>query len=222
VVGTSAAARPAPSKPIRVARVTDPGGQGTAPQVQDAVRKSAAALAASGYAIDDVEPPALDQAGKLLLDMLNPTGIPPEAWELEFRSMPEKAKRFLTDFSQLAGVHDPAGRDHDLHDPVVDRAGVGRVPGAAPLIVAPIYADVPFAAGSDLDDGAVARTVRGMRMATAVNALGLPAVAVPVGIADGLPQVVQIIGPRDREDLCLDAAAAIEQALGIITPIDPR
>jgi amidase len=91
-----------------------------------------------------------------------------------------------------------------------------------PLIVATIYADVPFAAGGDLDNGAVARTVCGMRMATAVNALGLPAVAVPVGIADCLPQVVQIIGPRYREDLCLDAAAAIEQALGIITPIDPR
>jgi amidase len=54
------------------------------------------------------------------------------------------------------------------------------------------------------------------------DTLGLPAVAVPIGIADGLPQVIQIIGPRYREDLCLNAAAAIEDALGIITPIDPR
>jgi len=58
-------------------------------------------------------------------------------------------------------------------------------------------------------------------MAIAVNALGLPAAAVPVGTADGLPQVVQVIGPRYREDLCLDAAAALEEAFGIITPIDP-
>ncbi|MGY1609905.1 MULTISPECIES: hypothetical protein [unclassified Geodermatophilus] len=61
-----------------------------------------------------------------------------------------------------------------------------------------------------------------MRMAIAVNALGLPAAAVPVGVADGLPQVVQVIGPRHREDLCLDAAAALEDRLGILTPIDPR
>jgi amidase len=61
-----------------------------------------------------------------------------------------------------------------------------------------------------------------MRMAMAVNTLGLPAVALPVGIADGLPQVVQLIGPRFREDLCLDAAAALEDRLGILTPIDPR
>jgi amidase len=61
-----------------------------------------------------------------------------------------------------------------------------------------------------------------MRMAIAVNALGLPAVAVPVGVAGGLPQVVQVIGPRFREDLCLDAAAALEEALGVLTPIGPR
>jgi Asp-tRNA(Asn)/Glu-tRNA(Gln) amidotransferase A subunit family amidase len=56
----------------------------------------------------------------------------------------------------------------------------------------------------------------------AVNALGLPAVALPVGIRDGLPQAVQVIGPRYREDLCLDAAAALENRVGIFTPIDPR
>jgi amidase len=33
---------------------------------------------------------------------------------------------------------------------------------------------------------------------------------------------VQVIGARYREDLCLDAAGAIEDRLGIITPIDPR
>ena len=59
-------------------------------------------------------------------------------------------------------------------------------------------------------------------MTTAVNALRLPAVAHPVGAADGLPQAVQVIGPRYREDLCLDAGQAIEASLGIITPIDPR
>jgi amidase len=29
------------------------------------------------------------------------------------------------------------------------------------------------------------------------------------------------MGPRYREDLCLDAAQAIEDRLGVITPIDP-
>ncbi|MGM9470786.1 amidase family protein [Pseudarthrobacter sp. YS3] len=86
----------------------------------------------------------------------------------------------------------------------------------------PVYTDVPFEAGTDLDEGKVAQTIRGMRLTTAVNALGLPAVALPAGLEDGLPQAVQLIGPRFREDLCLDAAAAIEERLGILTPIDPH
>jgi amidase len=91
-----------------------------------------------------------------------------------------------------------------------------------PLIVAPICTDIQLRAGTDLDDGRVAETIRSMRMAIAVNALGLPALALPVGIGAGLPQAVQVIGPRYREDLCLDAASAIEDRLGILTPIDPR
>jgi Asp-tRNA(Asn)/Glu-tRNA(Gln) amidotransferase A subunit family amidase len=39
---------------------------------------------------------------------------------------------------------------------------------------------------------------------------------------NGLPQGVQVIGPRFREDLCLDAAAVIEAGTGQLTPIDPR
>jgi amidase len=60
----------------------------------------------------------------------------------------------------------------------------------------------------------------GQSYVTTVNLPGLPAVATPVQMIDGLPQGVQIIGPRYREDLCLDAAEAIEQKLGVHTPID--
>ena len=60
-----------------------------------------------------------------------------------------------------------------------------------------------------------------MRLVVALNLLGLPAAAVPVGVADGLPQGVQLIGDRYREDLCLAAAEAIEDRLGVLTPIDP-
>jgi amidase len=87
--------------------------------------------------------------------------------------------------------------------------------------VAPISTDIPFEVGKDRTTPGVAAIVAAMRMALAVNVLGVPAVALPVGIGDGLPQAVQVIGPRYREDLCLDAAAAMEDRVGIITPIDP-
>ena len=91
-----------------------------------------------------------------------------------------------------------------------------------PLIVAPIFTDVPFDAGKGTTDAEVAEIIDGLRMTIAVNALGLPAVALPVGAEDDLPQAVQVIGPPYREDLCLDAAAALETNLGAITPINPR
>jgi hypothetical protein len=46
--------------------------------------------------------------------------------------------------------------------------------------------------------------------------------AVPVDCDDGLPQGVQLIGARFREDLLLDAAQAIEDRAPSLTPIEPR
>ena len=46
--------------------------------------------------------------------------------------------------------------------------------------------------------------------------------AVPVGCDDGLPQGVQLIGARFREDLLLDVAQAVEDRVPVFTPIEPR
>jgi amidase len=51
--------------------------------------------------------------------------------------------------------------------------------------------------------------------------LGIPALAIPVGAHGRLRPGVQILAPRFREDLCLDAGEVIEAAEGVVTPIDP-
>ena len=51
--------------------------------------------------------------------------------------------------------------------------------------------------------------------------LGVPALAVPVGCNGRLRPGVQILAPRFREDLCLDAGEVIEAAEGVVMPIDP-
>ena len=212
---------PAPPKPVRAALVVDPAGHGTAKQVQEGVRKAARALDDAGYAVDEVEPPSIDVAAKTLLGMLNTPDIR-AGWQMMSPLMPADTKRFISAFYEVAGDPDPV---RTVQSFVIRHALLrawGEFQETHPLIVAPIYTDVPFAAGTDLDDGRVAETIRGMRMTIAVNALGLPALALPVSIGDGLPQSVQVIGPRYREDLCLDAAAALEDRVGIITPIDPR
>ena len=87
--------------------------------------------------------------------------------------------------------------------------------------MAPTWTRTPFAHDADVSEGGIDLMLDVMRCITPVNLLGIPAAAVPVGVADGIPQGVQVIADRYREDLCLDAAADIEAALGTITPIDP-
>jgi amidase len=88
-------------------------------------------------------------------------------------------------------------------------------------VLAPVASVPAFEVGNDLRADAIPGWIRAMPMILVVNLLGLPAVALPTHASDGLPQGVQIIGPRFREDLCLAAAEAIEERLGPITPIDP-
>ncbi len=212
---------PEPARPVRVAVVTDPAGQGTARQVQDGVRKAAGALADAGYAVEEAEPPSIAAAAQADLAMLNTPDFR-AALPMLRSILPASTQRFLSQFYEVVGDPDP----QTAMGAFITRHSLLRAWGefqeTRPLIVAPVCTDIPFEVGTDLADGKVAETIGKMRMAIAVNALGLPAVAVPVGTGDGLPQVVQVIGPRYREDLCLDAAAALEDRAGIITPIDPR
>ena len=53
------------------------------------------------------------------------------------------------------------------------------------------------------------------------NVLGLPSVALPAGIAGGLPTGIQIYADLWREDLCLSAAEIVEAGFGAASPIDP-
>ena len=207
-------------KPLRVALVIDPAGGGIATQVRDGVRKAGATLEEAGYVVDEVEPPRIAEAAATAIAMLNTP---------EFRSIlpmlsvfPAATERFLSEFYTAAGEQDAVGSMQVFITRHALMRAWGEFQRTYPLIVGPICTEIPFKVGTDLADGVVAETIHNMRMAIAVNALGLPAVALPVGIADGLPQAVQVIGPRYREDVCLDAAQSLEDRLGILTPIDPR
>ncbi len=211
---------PTLSKPIRVAVVADPAGLGTARQVTNGVRKAARALADAGYAVDEAEPPSIELAAKTWQDILNPDIR--AMWQIMSPLVGADANRFMAAAFAVWPVPDPVTTMQSF----MARQGLLRAWGEFqqkyPLVLAPIYTDVPFEVGNDLTESGVAEILRGMRMVVTVNALGLPAVAVTVGVDERLPQTVQVIGPRYREDLCLDAGDALERALGVITPIDPN
>ena len=91
-----------------------------------------------------------------------------------------------------------------------------------PVLVMPTWTQPPFPHGADLSgDVEMAGLSELLRCIIPGNVLALPVVAVPVGVSDGLPLGVQCYADRWREDLALSAAADLEAALGMITPIDP-
>ena len=90
-----------------------------------------------------------------------------------------------------------------------------------PIVIGPTWTDVPFLHDADFDADGGATTVDRLRFITPGNVLGIPAVPVPMGIADGLPTGVQIYADKWREDLCLEAAEILENAVGRLCPIDP-
>ncbi len=93
-----------------------------------------------------------------------------------------------------------------------------------PVIIAPVTTEPPFTVGRDLmGPDASDEIFHSLRMLVAINCLGNPAVALPVGtVTDGMPDGVQVIGPWFGERLTLAAARDVERGCGTLTPIDPR
>ena len=90
------------------------------------------------------------------------------------------------------------------------------------LIVAPVSTHPPRLIDFDIESAKTfSENIESMRMVIAINALGLPSVIVPVGVKDGLPQAVQVIGAPHQEMRCLQVAEAIEKQLEAITPLEP-
>ncbi len=207
------------ARPIRVALVADPAGLGVTPQVRDGIRKAGAALVDAGYVVDEVEPPQIEVAARIWLDVSVPTLR--TGWQTWGPMVRSEMLLFVTAFFEVAGEHGLEATIQGLITRQFVMRAWAEFQEAHPLIVAPIGTDLPFEVGRDRTTDGVREIVRALRMAVAVNTLSLPAVALPVGVAEGLPQAVQVVGPHYREDLCLDAAAAIEDRLGIFTPIDP-
>ena len=214
-----------PGAPRRVAVVDAPEDLGGIPPnaaMQDALRTAASALSDAGYDVVREKTPGFARAFELWFEMLVP----------EFRKF----------------MHADFERDGDEGIRVAMRYVLDNVPekdeashlralsertrvirdwslffAQTPLVLTVVCTEPPYAHGFDLESAE--RTMRLWREAAtlmAVPVLGLPGIAVPTGLAEGLPVGVQIVGPRFREDLVLAAAEAIEERVPKLAPIDPR
>ncbi|MGA2293490.1 amidase family protein, partial [Bradyrhizobium sp.] len=139
--------------------------------------------------------------------------------------MSADAMAYLNNFMEaVPPVADTAGWSRLM----TERDGIARAwsifMADRPLLLSQTWTQLPFEHGFDSATPArTAATTELMRPVVPANLLGLPSACVPAGRdeATGLPIGVLITGRRMREDLCLEAAEAIEARLGLTTPIDP-
>ena len=120
--------------------------------------------------------------------------------------------------ARATAVHRPASLVgfHPVEEELCDaNTGLAKT---FPVILTPLSVKRTPATRADLVGDASVRSLfwNNLRFMSSINVLGLPAAVVPAGLVSGNPVGVQLIGSRYREDLCLDAAAAIEAKVGIM------
>jgi amidase len=210
-----------PSRPKRAALIPEPVGGFTDADVAEGVRIAGRALENAGYEVEEISPPELLDAyvswSELMTSSLSIARPLIEPW------MGQDGRTFLdfTTFEFPPATPESLAFMHQTRYRVA--RGFQQFFAQYPVIVGPTWTQKPFALGWDIESRENAAQVMEMfRFVLPANLMGLPAACVPTGVAGGLPTGVQVIGPRFREDLCLDAAAAIEASVGVLTPIDPR
>ena len=203
--------------PIRVAVTRNAHGYPMHPDIARAVERVAGWLAAAGYAVEEVEPPPITE--------------PARAW---FQIAVAEMKTMLFPLGRQHGsptIKQIFGWYEQMAHPVADAAGYmlgiaerTRMTRAwsvfldrHPLVLTPFLMRPTFSWNYDAESYENTKDLFDAAIYSyGINYLGLPAGVVPVGLVDGLPAGVQIVGRRFREDVILDAMAIVESHVGVM------
>lgn len=205
-----------PDTPRTAALAVSAEGIEVDPVCVDAAHRAANVLAAAGWEITEIAPPELALVTELWSSMMAfdiAASLPmfEQFLSPEVAGMLARAPEFCSDMP-VAFCH-------------TERHRLGRVWSSFfaehSVMITPAWATRPFEHDRDLEPDGLELMSRVLPFITPGNILGVPAAAVPTGVVDDLPTGVQIYADLWRDDLALDAAQIVEDALGTITPIDP-
>ena len=185
--------------------------------IKSEIQRAGSVLKDKGWIVDEVEAPELDRVyeiwGKILmggsdLDAIG-EGVKPET---------------VAYLKRLQTVYDV--QSLTLDEALIERRRLRRLWSAFltdyTVAIGPTWATLPWPIDSDLDpDKGVGLVRDSWPFIAPGNALGIPSVALPTGVSDGLPTGIQIYSEVYREDLCLWASEIIESESQCPTPIDP-
>lgn len=200
----------------RVAKAKIPPGLDTDPEVLALIDRAAGWLADAGYEVEELEVPDLDETFQLWVDLIS-TEISTLQLEQYRAQGAAPFQGALDGILTLAKILDgPEYMAAVAYRTRLIRRWLAFLEDW-PVILAPVSVQPTPAYDADLESTAAVRRIFGndLRFNMAVSCLGIPVVTTPIGYVNGAPVGVQLIGWRFREDVCLDAAAAIEARLGI-------
>lgn len=206
-----------PKGPIKVALAKIPEDMEVDPSVAAALRQAADHLERSGYRVSEVELPDINGVWQTWCDIItNETVVMQEAAMLKVTS---------EDFHKAWGGMKGKANVLDLKSWMqATAARNGHIRAWQlffedyPVVLAPTTVKpTPGPREDTVSPKRVREIFWGeIRFISAINVLGLPGAVVPVALHDGKPIGVQLIAGRYREDLALDAAAAIEKRAGVL------
>ncbi len=208
-------------EPCRVAVLTELPGVHSDPEVVAAVRQAARWLADAGYEIEECAPPHYAEASllrdKLLIHELRIHNLP----MIEASAPPEEinearallAATPMVDFEEFrTGL---ARRTAILRDWLVFMQRY-------PIVLTPTAWRKPQAIGTYNNPVTLTpEEVLELSPLHVTPLLGLPTLAAPTGLVDGVPMGVQLMGSLYQEERVFAAGKVLERQWSGMTPIDP-
>ncbi|NOD92097.1 amidase [Ruegeria sp. HKCCD4884] len=208
----------APDGPIKVAFTKNTFGYALHPEVEKALDTARDALVDAGYAVDEVDPPDVFECGRIGYRTLMGEVLTLMKSDIEAAGSQTIREIFDVYFQEF-----PPIVETDLVKMLAKRSHYAREWSLFlqdyPLVLSPFLPQPFFKPDRDTEGAEGVHEVLGCAVYSyAMNFLGLPAACVPARLADlpkgPQPINVQIAANRWREDLAVDAAAAIEARVG--------
>lgn len=202
--------------PLRVALTLDGFGFDIHPDVLAALDTARAALEDAGYIVEEAQPPLMRECGEDAFRTLMGEVAVLQLPDIRRNGSSEVNAIFDTYFELFA----PFAGD-ELVAAMARRTRYARAMSLFleryPLVLSPLLLQPMFAANRDAEGIEGVRQILGSGFYSFVaNFTGLPAGNVPAGLSGGVPVGVQLLGRRFREDMVLDACAAIEARVGVM------
>ncbi len=213
-----------PGRPVskRVALCLRPNGMHVVPEVIAALRDAAERLSAAGYHVEEVaDTPSFRDATDMQVKLWLGDGFP--AFDAMVQKEGDPASMAVADALREMAMALPTDI---IAQTLPKRATLTRkfqlFLDDYPLLLCPVSGQLPFADQADMGGPAAMQAVWEAQITqTGLPLMSMPGLVVSTGMVGHAPVGVQLISQRYREDLLLDAGAAIEAGGTPPSPIDP-